>query len=322
MLGRICLLLFVKREVDAFRAIDFHIHPFPNVSPEDILKAMDKAEVERGVLVGLDINPADIDKKRVRERIEAALLNLTMGLIFIQFEELRKEAYDLMPKFRTENEYVAKLVKMWPERFVGFGSVDVCRGKQYIERTIRKIKRLGLKGVKVLPTAQFFNPVLDKEVVDTLFYLCEMENLAVIYHTGCDVGAFELPHLSDNANPILLNGVLDNYPKLKIILSHFGSYSARYPKIWFKECVEIMKKYDNTYADTAAVPYLLEDERAVEKIRTEVGFERVLFGSDYPAVILATIKDEKDIIEGSSLLTPEEKDFVLYENAYQLLKTL
>ena len=309
-------------EVENFRAIDFHIHPFPHVSPDELLRAMDEANVERAVLIGLDIDPADIENKRVRERIEMTLLNLTMGLIFVQFDELRKEAYDVMPSFRTENEHVARLVKLWPERFVGFGSVDVCKGQHYIEKTIRKIKKLGLKGVKVLPTAQFFNPVLDRELVDLLFSLCEKENLAVIYHTGCDVGAFELPHLSESANPILLNGVLDGYPNLKIILSHFGSYSAKYPKIWFKECVEIMKKYDNTYADTAAVPYILEDEKAVEKIRTEVGFERVLFGSDYPAVILVTIKDEKDIIEKTHLLTAEEKELVLYENADGLLRSL
>ncbi len=309
-------------EVEDFRAIDFHVHPFPQVSPDELLRAMDEADIERAVLIGLDIDPADVENKRVRERIEATLLNLTMGLIFVQFDELKKEAYDFMPSFRTENEHVAKLVKLWPERFVGFGSVDVCKGQSYIEKTIRKIKKLRLKGVKVLPTAQFFNPALDRELVDLLFSLCEKENLAVIYHTGCDVGAFELPHLSESANPILLNGVLDSYPNLKIVLSHFGSYSAKYPKIWFKECIDIMKKYDNTYADTAAVPYILEDEKAVEKIRTEVGFERVLFGSDYPAVILVTINDEKDIIEKTQLLTAEEKELVLYENADELLRSL
>ncbi|MEM1798312.1 MAG: amidohydrolase family protein, partial [Candidatus Jordarchaeales archaeon] len=150
---------------------------------------MDNAEVEKAVLIGLDIDPTDIDIKRVRSRIEIALLNLTMGLVYIPFEELRKEAYDLMPQFRIDNEHVAKLVKLWPERFVGFGSIDVCKGKRYIERTVRKIKKLGLKGVKVLPTAQFFHPVLDRELVDLLFSLCEKEKLAVIYHTGCDVGA-------------------------------------------------------------------------------------------------------------------------------------
>lgn len=312
----------MKMEVEVFRAIDFHIHPFLHVPPDKLLKAMDEADVEKAVLLGLDIDPADVDIKRVRERIEVMLLNLTMGLIFVQFDELRKEAYDVMPSFRIDNEYVAKLVNLWPGRFVGFGSVDVCKGERYIERAVKKIKKLGLKGVKVLPTAQFFNPVLDRELVDLLFYLCEREKLAVIYHTGCDVGAFELPHLSENANPILLNGVLDEHSNLKIVLSHFGSYSARYPKIWFKECVEIMKKYDNTYADTAAVPYLLEDEKAVEKIRKEVGFERVLFGSDYPAVILITIKDEKDIVERTNLLTAEEKELVLYENADELLRSL
>ncbi|MEM1723425.1 MAG: amidohydrolase family protein [Candidatus Jordarchaeales archaeon] len=308
--------------MNSFKAIDFHIHPFVHVSPSEILSAMDNAEVEKAVLIGLDIDPTDIDIKRVRSRIEIALLNLTMGLVYIPFEELRKEAYDLMPQFRIDNEHVAKLVKLWPERFVGFGSIDVCKGKRYIERTVRKIKKLGLKGVKVLPTAQFFHPVLDRELVDLLFSLCEKEKLAVIYHTGCDVGAFELPHLSESANPILLNNILENYPNLKIILSHFGSYSAKYPKIWFKECVEIMKKYDNTYADTAAVPYILDDEKAVAKIRAEVGFERVFFGSDYPAVLFVTIKDEKELIENSSLLTAEEKELVLYENAEEFLKSL
>jgi len=309
-------------EVEEFRAIDFHVHPFPHVPPEEILKAMDEADVEKAVLLALDIDPSDLNIRRVRARVEDALLNLTMGFVFISFEELEKQAYELMPQFRTENEYVAKLARLWPDRFVGFGSVDVCKGERYVAKTLKKIKRLKLKGVKVLPTAQFFNPSLDRGIVDAVFRFCERENLIVIYHTGCDVGAFELPHLAGDANPIFLNGVLDDYPDLKIVLSHFGSYSARYPRIWFKECVDIMKKYDNTYADIAAVPYLLSERKSVEKIRREVGFERVLFGSDYPAVILVNIKDEKNVVEGSEHLTEHEKELVLYENAKQLLGSL
>ena len=59
-----------------------------------------------------------------------------------------------------------------------------------------------------------------------------------------------------------------------------GSYSALYPGIWFEEALEVAKKHANVYVDIAAVFSKSLVKRAVK----ELGEDKVLFGSDYPAI--------------------------------------
>ncbi|MDH5363094.1 MAG: amidohydrolase, partial [Aigarchaeota archaeon] len=72
--------------------------------------------------------------------------------------------------------------------------------------------------------------------------------------------------------------------------------------------------------DLAAVAYLLKDKSVVERIREKLGMDRVLFGSDYPAVLGADIKTMVKTVEESPYLTDIEKEQVLYSNAARQLE--
>jgi predicted TIM-barrel fold metal-dependent hydrolase len=71
--------------------------------------------------------------------------------------------------------------------------------------------------------------------------------------------------------------LMEAYPSNKIVLAHWGGGLFFYA-LMKKEVKEVLS---NVWFDTAATPYLYSPE--VYKIAGEiVGFERILFGSDYP----------------------------------------
>jgi predicted TIM-barrel fold metal-dependent hydrolase len=64
---------------------------------------------------------------------------------------------------------------------------------------------------------------------------------------------------------------------------------------------------------------LVTRERFVDRIRKTVGFDRVLFGSDYPAVNGVSIESMIAEVKNSDYLRREEKENILGLNAMRLL---
>jgi len=311
--------------------IDFHIH---STNRYDILKEMDKAGVNIGVVVTIDADPNDIYIKEISTKFRRRFSNSQnifygWGSRFIcglgkqasiedWIRNFMYEAALTYPGIAIGNEELSKFVKLNSKRLIGFGSVNPNKPIHYIEEKLKEIKDQDLRGVKLIPTIQFFNPSENKNI-NRIFEFCERNRLIILYHTGCDPGPFEVPELSEDANPKYLNKVLDKYSNVKLVLAHIGSYSAVRPGIWFNEALNIMKKHDNVYADISAVTDILHNDGMVKKIRETVGFEKILFGSDYPVVdgrdILAEVENVK-----KSILKEHEKEQVLGLNALEILR--
>jgi predicted TIM-barrel fold metal-dependent hydrolase len=112
------------------------------------------------------------------------------------------------------NDYVASIVQRYPEQFMGFASVDPWKGKMAIQELERSVKDLGLKGLKLHPTAQAFFPN------DIQFYplwekAAELE-IPVLFHSGQTGvgsgspggGGYKLKY----AHPMLLDDVAADFP--------------------------------------------------------------------------------------------------------------
>jgi len=86
------------------------------------------------------------------------------------------------------------------------------------------------------------------------------------------------------------------------------------------EALELGKENENVWFDIAAVPYVVTYRKLVDKVRRTVGLDRVLFGSDYPAVGGGEVSIESIVAEirGSTCLTEEEKAKILGLNAMKL----
>lgn len=298
------------------KIVDAHLHPFAFMTEDHLLTEMDKAGVDIAVILALDVDPNDLGRSNIREMVQNRLLDM----FFFDVKKVMEELKVFLELSRTDNEQIARLVKRHPARFVGFGSINLSRSRAYVEEKIREIDRLNLKGVKLIPTLQFFNPVAVRKNMEKLFEYCEKKEKIVTCHTGCDPYIWEQPHFSQDANPKYLKSLVQDFEKVKVIVAHMGCYSAKVPGVWIDEALELGKENENVWFDIAAVPYVVTYRRLVDKVRRTVGFDRVLFGSDYPAVGGGAVSIESMVAEvrDSTCLTQEEKAKVLGLNAMKL----
>jgi predicted TIM-barrel fold metal-dependent hydrolase len=299
----------------ADKIVDVHVHPLSFITEEQLLKELEEAGVDICVLLALDVDSNDLDRPEIKEVVCSRLLDM----YFWDAKKVVEELKSFLDAARIDNEQVADLVRKQPNRFLGFGSINLSKNQKYVEEKIKEIDRLGLKGVKLIPTLQFFNPVKANKNMERLFEYCERNGKIITYHTGCDPYVWEEPHFSQDASPEYLKSITHDFESVQVILAHMGCYSSKSPGIWFDEALELGKENENVWFDIAAVPYLVTRERFVDRIRKTVGFDRVLFGSDYPAVNGVSIESMIAEVKNSDYLRREEKENILGLNAMRLL---
>jgi hypothetical protein len=304
--------------------IDFHIHPF--FHEKKILNQMEKAGVNKAVLLAVDADPSDVDKPEIKNRLRKRHLESLFGIGFGRSrassieEEIKRFFQELItyyPELKSSNQEIAEIVKRFPKKFIGFGSVNPNKDKEYVETKLKEIVALGFKGIKMLPTLQLFSPIENKNF-ERICEFCEKNGLILLYHTGCDPGPWENPRLSEDANPKYLKPILEKHKPI-IVLAHAGSYSAYRPGIWFEEAFELARNFENVYFDSAAVSSFIYSEKILKRIREEIGLERLLYGSDYPVVWGSDMVYEVNYIKKCAYLSEEEKEEILGLNAMKIL---
>ena len=303
------------------KIIDFHVHPLPAITTSELLTEMHSANTEKAVLLSMELDPELLQSKKFRKDI-AKHFEYTN---FIDIEPIYSGMDYILNMGNTPMQHVRELVKNNKNKFIGFGSVHIgYKSQRYIKKKLQLIKQLkedyNFRGIKILPTLQFFDPITSSGL-QTVFKFAEKEELIITYHTGCDPGPWELPLLSKNGNPQLLEPLLQKY-NVKVVLAHMGSYSSRIPGLWFDEAVKLMCDYKNVFGDLSAVPYLMNQEESVSKLRSAKLFSKILYGSDYPVTSAGAtlgMSSIAEIIQNSQILVDEEKDNIFFQNAYDLL---
>ena len=299
--------------------IDFHVHPLlKQISEKEILSEMEKAGIEKAVLLALDLNPKALENNRKRQEIMQKCVNCNIWSSEKVLESMKR----ILTMANTSNKLVAKIIKNFGKHFIGIGSVDPSRDVNYVKEKLKEIEKLRLEGVKLIPTLQLFNPKDEREKLNRILEFCEKEDKILIFHTGCDPAVWENPCFSENANPKLLEEFIRSFKKINFVLAHMGAYSSRYPGIWLDEALKLGKKYHNVWFDISAVTYLVDEKEFVDKIRCEVGWNHVLFGSDFPVIRRETMASAVKRVENSSLISEKEKIGILGLNAARLLKLI
>lgn len=181
------------------------------------------------------------------------------------------------------------------EKFIVFGSVHP--DFENVADEIERVKKNGLKGFKFHPDFQQFN--IDDE--KALFMYDKIgDEYPIVLHTGDKTLKY--------SSPERLSRVLEIFPTHKFVAAHMGGYS-----VWDSEAKSLIGK--NVYFDTSSTLWCVSNEKMTEMIRAH-GADKVLFGTDYPAV---SLKWEAERILNLDL-TEEEKEAIMYGNAKKLLK--
>lgn len=173
------------------------------------------------------------------------------------------------PIIYASNEYVANLCKEYPDRFMGFASVDPKRNDA-INVLKKAIEKFELKGLKFHPPLQNFFP--NGERYFHIYQAAKDLGIPVVFHVGSTPFG-RLCKLSQ-ADPLLIDDVAVAFPELRIMLTHLGT-------LWQNEAFMVVGKNPNVFIDTASYLYELEG-LLTENLLARIGEDKVIFGTDYP----------------------------------------
>lgn len=166
-------------------------------------------------------------------------------------------------------EQVARYLARKPDKYLGFAGIDPLVGN--VISRIDHARSLGLVGVTISPAAQGFHPSHSR--AQPLYETCSDRGMPLLVHG--------VTHLSaeaqlEFAQPVLLDEVARDFPKLKIIISQVG-----HP--WIEETLVLMSKHRNVFADLSNVvtrPWQLYG--LLLSAHQQGVIDRLLFGSDFP----------------------------------------
>jgi uncharacterized protein len=212
--------------------------------------------------------------------------------------------------WRIANEEVAEVAAENSDALIPFASIDPARGKMGVREARRLIEEYGVRGFKFHPSMQGFYP--NERRVYPLYEEIAAAGLPALFHTGqTGVGA-GLPGgmgvKLKYSNPIYLDDVAADFPTLTIIMAH-----PSFP--WQDEALAIATHKPNTYIDLSGWSPKYFPPNLVQYSNTLLK-DRVLFGSDYPA-----ITPDRWLADFEKLaIKPEVRPLILKDNAVKLLK--
>ena len=193
------------------------------------------------------------------------------------------------------NDFLFYEQQKHPSRFCAFGTLHP--DYRDIAGEIKRIREMGLKGIKIHPD---FQKIYINEPKMMRIYELIGDELPIMIHMG--------DRRTDFSSPWRLAKVLDDLPFIRVIAAHFGGYS---------EWDEVRKHLcgRDLWFDTSSTLWELPANEA-RKIALEHGTDKILFGSDYPASMPA--QAIADIL--SMDLSSEDNEKIFYLNAAKLLR--
>jgi hypothetical protein len=204
------------------------------------------------------------------------------------------------------NDYIIQSIAGYPERLIGFCSVNPAWGDEAASE-IRRCAAEGLKGVGELhPDTQGFD-ITDRSSLAPMMDAAKELGLPVVVHASEPVG-HRYPG-KGQTTPDKLYRFIENFPDNTIICAHWGGGLPFYALM-----PEVPEVLSNTYFDTAASPFLYRPE-VFDAVAGLVGADKILFGTDYPLIPQRRLVRQ---VERSGLDAPD-KEAILGGNAARLL---
>ena len=212
-----------------------------------------------------------------------------------------------------DDQHIADYVAQAPERLTGFLSVDPTQPGWEDELRFGK-EELGLRGIKLLPMYAGFHP--QDPSIRGLWEYAQAKNLPVLLHTGT---TFIAQAPIEKTLPRHLDEVAISFPEVKIIAAHLGHpYEG--------ECVAVIRKHPNVYADISALYYRPFQLYQSLMLVQEYGvWDKVLFGTDYPFTTVADtvngLRGLNAMLTGSALprLDEEQIEQMIFRDSLDLL---
>ncbi len=265
-----------------------HIQPWSMVRP-DVLRLID--------------DPSHADSRAVLESPEATLR-------FLDANDIERACCinyvspDVMGFTRDVNDWIASFTREHRDRLLPVGSVNPLHERQPADET-KRVLDLGIRMIKIHPPHQLFSPNAYRDSLPQLadvYRECEERGVPVMFHTGTSVfpGARNM-----YADPMPVDDVAVDFPKLRIILAHAGRL------LYGETAFFLARRHPNVSIDVSGIPpkSLLRYFPRLADISA-----KVLWGTDWPAP--GVVSPRKNVEEFRALGLPVDVQCrVWWENA-------
>lgn len=312
---------YEKPNSTADTLVDHHTHIF---SPEA------RNYLEENIEGVNDLPPLGIDQlKKMMERDNVGKAVVLSNAYF--FSDSGGVSEDQFKTFQSENDHVADAVSKYPDKIIGFFSINPLSDSAFVEIE-RNANRNKFAGIKL----HLANSRVDLRNQNHVQSLAKIFDIANSYGLGIVV------HMRTNGESygrkdarIFVDEVLSKASDIPIQIAHMGGWSG-YDEATdqalglFAERIEEGDLSNQVYFDLSAVIKSVSEgkkdagteadshwypqqryERLTERLRT-IGMERILFGTDWPDWMPA---DYKSDIEKKLPLTESELQTIFSNKA-------
>jgi uncharacterized protein len=214
---------------------------------------------------------------------------------------------DVMGFTRESNDWIANFTKDHRDRLLPVGSVNPLHEKDSAAET-RRVLDLGIRLIKINPPHQLFSPNAyrsDLPALAEVYAEAERREIPVMFHTGTSI----FPRARNVfADPMPIDDVANDFPKLRIILAHAGR------PLYGETAFFLLRRHASVMADVSGIPprslptYLPRAKEIAGKL---------LWGTDWPSPGITSMA--ANIAAFRALGWGEEVERkVLWENAESL----
>ena len=261
------------------RKLDFHCHIYP-------AKIAEKARQSTGAFYGVECGDCTGQAEDLLARCDEAGIEACV----IHSVATKPEQVDSI------NNFLLRVSQAHPGRFLPFGTVH--QDTQDMGRVADWLCEHGFRGVKLHPDIQ--GVALNDPRLMPLYEACR-GRLTVLFHAGDDRYSY--------STPAEIIPVLEAFPDVTFVGAHLCGYH-----VWSDAVPVMAKRFDNLYVDCSSSSFAMGTEKFREYIAA-YGYDRVLFGSDYP---MWDPRTESRILEFLDLPQQALED-VFWNNAARLL---
>ena len=206
---------------------------------------------------------------------------------------LKPPRYHLGPA----NDLVAEAVAREP-RLVGLARVDPNQAQDAVQELDRAVKKLGLRGLFLHPWEETFR--INGPRVDPLLARCAELQIPVVIASG-------YPWLSEASQ---VGDLARRFPNVMLVMTHGGQINIS--GLGQADALNTLQRHANVCMETSGV----YRQDFLEDVATQIGAERVLFGSNSPFM------DMRLEVERArwANLAEDSKTLILAGNAERIFK--
>lgn len=234
--------------------------------------------------------------------------------------------------FCTElNEAIKEIIDQYNDRFVGMGVLPWNDPMASIKE-LENVKALGFKGIMLFTRSGEMQ--VDDRRLEPVYSACEEAGLPLFLHPTVPmwhepIGDYGMvatvSFVMDTAYAFLRlchSGVLDRHPKLKLVIPHAGGVlpildgRLGYVPPASRKYIDPNKRtvIDTLFSEQVWFDLANPSIKVLEYFKEYLGFERAMYGTDYPFVDQYYMTD---LIEKMDI-TDEDKEKINWKNAARL----